>query len=1022
MILKWKIFCNFTKNIDNMRSLVQFLFSVILTLISFSASAQLIEKHGFENPIRKNVYVIANDEEFGEFLDLVGEKFFSENDTILIGSNLSVKSAENFTLDFVGVLDGQNHKIDNVSKTLFNTNYGVIKNISLASGNISGRADVGSFCMTNRGTIQNCESRVNITATVYDEYMHVGGICAYNYGDIVNCVNYGSITCTLTDWSKQVTRCGGITSYSQGKGIFHCINYGSVTTNGVYSSLTGGIVADLQGGKVIGCSNYGTIFSKLRSATINDHVYATYQLQYTGGILGQAQEKSLINRCRNYGKVSSNFQYVGGIAGQVSKTSIFNVINFGEITSDDGWGYSCAAGITGFSHGVSEYYYFYNCINHGKITSTAHYDIATSAGISSDLKNCFIANCSSFGSVGATVLGGTATSAFRISGYEYEQCVINNEATTIEDANDFILRDDNKEEKLLSWYLNDEEKIDLYESFISYPVATHGECSVFVFPESDEEFQIEISGEELSHPVTVTGKSPVKISGIFPSANYIYTIKNNHDSYEEEGQFITLTPAIGVDIDNIGYDMLSFSHSCNAHGISSYSCNLWLNSSDSEAVSYSVENSNYMLENLEEDKKYTLYLLYSLNGKQFKSEIKEFSTNAITPRFSLLKSSPYSLTLQCENFEELKKYSPSIHIISPKYYDFGQPILEDDITYRLDDEGKVEIKNLQYGYSPDFRGEYVFNGETRRRPIDKIFTTENWGGEGVMQVSAKAAMIHGLFGGLNEKIPESWNFGSSLHYYRDHFFQYIDALNPNPNESIFKTETGATIDGNVDIAITIPLDSPVYQYRMRIQDDKRYNGKYAAKDGEWQIIDATKPTVDVVTPRFYAPNFNNNTISISFIDGEETTENVSLQYKLEIAENYNDIQVKKGSGTSVLSQSFSTLIPSMSYLFRFYSTTDSGKKYFSKIYRLSDGILAEATDIEDDVILGIENPSVSTENIRLVTQRQKIMILNKGTADKVDIYDLYGRIIYSGSDSEIEIGYSGVFILKIGKEAIKFVL
>lgn len=997
-----------------------FLFLALFQFISINGNPQnsnVPNVSDFQIPIRKNVYVVHNDSDFEEFLNLVSRDFFTEKDTILIETDLQGDGISSAYRNFKSVIDGKDHKIEGVTKTLFNINNGVIKGISLISGSISGSSDIGGFCIKNQGTILDCETHVNITASGNNTYMHIGGICAYNYGDIINCSNFGTISCTLNNWDEEVTRCGGITSYSEGSGIIYCVNYGSINTYGVYSSLTGGIVADLQNGKVIGCVNKGDVSSSIRSATLSDHVSTKYQLQYTGGILGQAQANSVINRCRNYGKVSSNFQYVGGIAGQISKTSVFNVINYGDITSVDGWGYSCAAGIVGYSHGTTDYYPFYNCINHGNIKSTAHYAVATSAGICMDLNKCYVANCTSFGSVSATVLGGTGTSSFQISDYEYEDCIIYNTSKTVEDANVYITENYNSEQPLLKWYINDEGIIDLYESFISYPVPMHGNCSVHIFPKTDEIFQIEICGDNNVGNRIFESKSPIIINNLTPSTKYKYIGKSFNSDYIETGEFITRTPNIGFTIDDIQYDRVTVSQTCNAQGVEAYSCKIIFTTSESVSFSYPIKNNTCIIEGLEEGAAYSVHLVYSLNGKLFKSDLQNITTQAISPQFSLMNATPYSLKLKCTNYELLKKYSPRLYIENLALYNYGTPIISENTSFPLNDDGVVEITGLHYDYTPEIKSEYLFNGETRHRPLDNKFTTLNWGGEGVIQVSKNAAMIHGLFGGLNEEIPESWNFGNDRHYYRNHYFVYCnasDAETETPN-----TLKGARIDDKVDVAVTIPIDEPFYQYHIRIQDDRKYYGKYTAKDGEWQIIDATIPNVDVVEPRFYYARFSDNTISISFIDGEETTENVFLQYKLEKLTDYNQISLQAGSGTAELSKRFTSLIPSQSYLFRFYSITKSGKKYFSKVYRLSNGILSEANDVDDDQNTAIFSLTQFSENINIMIEGRNIFLLNKKENSICKIYDLVGRLIYSGFGNTIELPCSGVYIITVGDKSIK---
>lgn len=900
-------------------------------------------------PLRKGVYLLKNSEEVSEFLNLIAQGKSFENDTILVGQDMDFSHVSTASGTFKGTIDGQNYKISGVSRCLFYRNDGTIMNLNLTSGYISGSADVAAICIKNYGSIIGCSSSVNVSGSSQD-HMHVGGICSYNYGNIVNCINKGSVTCSLGEWSKTVTRCGGIAAYSQGKVIVCCQNTGTIVTHGVYSSLTGGISGDLQNGKIIGCTNRGKIVSDIRSATISDYVTANYKLQYTGGITGQAQINSVINRCRNYGDVSSNFQYVGGIAGQISRTSFYNVVNFGNIISTDGHGYSCAAGITGYSNGTYDYYYFYNCINHGNISATSHYDIATSAGISSNLTKCYVANCYSDGNVSSMVLGGTGNKAFQISQYGYDDCQIMNNAISVDEANEFVSGTQDLECNLLKWIIRD-DKIDFMDLFLSYPIPSLGDCSFYVFSDDSRIYELTITGGVCLNGNKSKGNSPLRIRGLQPECEYSYTLRDNSGNFTDYGKFSTLSPTFTFSVSDVHYDKMTIHHSYGAQGLDSYFCNLMisnLNISESNVVNLSDTVS--VLKQFDEDTSYALQLKYSFNGKEYSSKIINVTTKAISPEFSLIKSTPYSLRLRCDNYDELKVYNPRIYIESPQYFDYGNPVLGESESFLFDNHGEVTIDNLQYNYSPIIKSEYTFKGERRQRNLGKPFKTGKWGGEGVIQVSKNAAMIHGLFGGLGEKIPDEWNKYSNYKY-DSHCFVYRDALeiDSKPGSQI----KGACIDGKFDYAVTIPLSSPLFQYYLHMESDRKYSGEYPEKNGVWKLIDASVPTVDIVVPRFYAARYVNNAISFSFIDGEELTDKVFLQYKVENTSQFNSICLSNVPGTKELSKHFSTLVPELSYLLRFNSTTSNGKIYYSKTYRLRNGVLEEAADIPPIIVYGI---------------------------------------------------------------------
>lgn len=73
--------------------------------------------------------------------------------------------------------------------------------------------------------------------------------------------------------------------------------------------------------------------------------------------------------------------------------------------------------------------------------------------------------------------------------------------------------------------------------------------------------------------------------------------------------------------------------------------------------------------------------------------------------------------------------------------------------------------------------------------------------------------------------------------------------------------------------------------------------KNSAKDGEWQIIDARNPTIDIVEPRFYNARFENQNIKCSCIEGEERISSKFLQYKVEETNDFNTITLSNQQGT-----------------------------------------------------------------------------------------------------------------------------
>lgn len=127
-----------------------------------------------------------------------------------------------------------------------------------------------------------------------------------------------------------------------------------------------------------------------------------------------------------------------------------------------------------------------------------------------------------------------------------------------------------------------------------------------------------------------------------------------------------------------------------------------------------------------------------------------------------------------------------------------------------------------YNYVPDLYGKYTIKGEERARNAGE-FLTLNWGGEGIIQLSPKAAMIHGLFGGMGKRVPYG---GYNDNYDRARFY-FRDATASDDNSESYLD--GACIDGGVDYAVTIPMDSFLYQYYLSLQRSNYTDPKHQIK-------------------------------------------------------------------------------------------------------------------------------------------------------------------------------------------------
>lgn len=305
-----------------------------------------------------------------------------------------------------------------------------------------------------------------------------------------------------------------------------------------------------------------------------------------------------------------------------------------------------------------------NCINHGDITAFAKYGVATSAGISAEIENAYIANCYSNGSVSSSNTG-NLSAGFQISQYECENCEelntgINNSA----DANAFISSYDSPE-ILLNWF-DDSGVITLCGDYFSYPIAQHGNCHIYVFPEdSNKNYMLKIWTEnsDVQSSISVVANSPIEVRGLTPDTEYLFELLSEDGAQSlDKGKFNTLIPNIILQASSIGYDNIEFKHSCDAKGVDSIKTQLLFNQSEMSPYSIELTDSVICVDSLDEETNYTAELAYYINGKEYHSDKIDVTTMAIIPEFGLISQTPYSLTIKCDNFEDIRKFHPGIYI------------------------------------------------------------------------------------------------------------------------------------------------------------------------------------------------------------------------------------------------------------------------------------------------------------------------------------------------------------------------
>ncbi len=165
----------------------------------------------------------------------------------------------------------------------------------------------------------------NHTIKIVTTNDNFAGLFRASAGTIKNFTLEGSILATRTSGNSTNLRSGAVVGYSSGT-VENVTNRASVKakSNTVNPYHMGGIVGYLDEGKMISCVNEA------------DVSVSGFKMHTIGGIAGYSKGMSLIDKCKNYGKIYGTFETGGilGIAGNSSSngsTTISNCENYGEV-------------------------------------------------------------------------------------------------------------------------------------------------------------------------------------------------------------------------------------------------------------------------------------------------------------------------------------------------------------------------------------------------------------------------------------------------------------------------------------------------------------------------------------------------------------------------------------------------------------------------------------------------------------------------------------------------------------------
>ena len=241
----------------------------------------------------------------------------------------------------------------------------------------------GLFAWTWSADLYNINLKNSVVKTTN---MRCGGIVGYlEFGRAINCTSDCQVIIYKGSTIGTEMRIGGVIGEaSYGSTIENCVNYGNVKSD-INIADVGGVVGwignideSLRVTTVTDCINYGQVYN------------AGF---YTGGIVGSANNQTVIERCHNYGDIIVGNHCAGGIAGYIDECTIKNCISDAMVSSKEYVG-----GILGSSWSENGQTTVENCAVHGLLyidnTETTSYVGGILGGLPNSTKPFNMINCS----------------------------------------------------------------------------------------------------------------------------------------------------------------------------------------------------------------------------------------------------------------------------------------------------------------------------------------------------------------------------------------------------------------------------------------------------------------------------------------------------------------------------------------------------------------------------------------------------------------------------------------------------
>lgn len=370
-------------------------YSIILTdengskAVRATSTEQVFARNGGQNAsvVDNGTFcpnVIMTADQLKTWRRLASRGAYSAGDEVKLGADIDLGGyAWEPVPNFIGIFDGQGHKIYNFTissdaqyagfiGTLGSSKAeeAVLKDVVFGSSN--GTSYDGSSSITVTGArsgwtyggvvgyaqkktlVSGVTSFIPVTAAASVTGKHgIGGIVGVGDGGsgngitITGCHNYGAVTDNSASETTENSAIGGILGSTDGSHttVSNCVNHAAIQNNCIGVSRLGGIVGKAWDANctIDNCSNEGNITNN--AASVTDKTSSWDNAVGVGGVLGAFTNKSgglLVNKCSNSGaicfKAATNGSYrqaYGGVVGLVTYAgSIKGCYNSGKIYDD----------------------------------------------------------------------------------------------------------------------------------------------------------------------------------------------------------------------------------------------------------------------------------------------------------------------------------------------------------------------------------------------------------------------------------------------------------------------------------------------------------------------------------------------------------------------------------------------------------------------------------------------------------------------------------------------------------------